>query len=150
MFPVQVVRMHRTRIRILAVGATVAAFAAAGSTFAAPPAEPHCTAACSPCMDRSGGVTASMIECTGGEFVVHDRRLNAVYTQALAALPTPRRAALTRAQRAWLAFKKAECDFALDPDGGTAARVSANDSNLRMTAERADQLDAVLTAAKGL
>jgi uncharacterized protein YecT (DUF1311 family) len=112
-------------------------------------AEPRYTAAYAACMERAGGVTAAMIDCIGAEFAVQDRRLNAVYRQALAALPAPRRASLTKAQRAWLAFKKSECDFVFDPDGGSAARIAANDCVLRMTAERADRLDDVRRSAAG-
>lgn len=99
------------------------------------------------CMGASGGVTLAMIDCIGEEFTAQDRRLNTVYQQALAALPAPRRAAFARAQRAWVAFKEAECDFVLDPDGGSLARIAANDCMLRMTATRADELEAVLADA---
>lgn len=110
-------------------------------------AEPRYSRTYSTCMDRSGGVTAAMVDCIGAEFTAQDRRLNASYRKALANLPKPRRAALTRAQRAWIAFKDAECAFVLDPDGGTLARVSANDCVLRMTATRADELEAVAADA---
>lgn len=118
----------------------IALVAFAGSAFA----EPRYTAAYTPCMERSGGVTSAMIQCIGDEFVLQDRRLNATYKKVLAALPAQRRPALVKAQRAWIAFKQADCGFAYDPDGGSAARIVANDCNLRMTAERADQLDTLL------
>ena len=128
--------------------ALVLAFIALGSTFPAS-AAPRYTAGYAPCLERAGGVTAAMIECMATEFGVQDRRLNTLYRQALTALPAPRRSALTKAQRAWLAFKTAECAFVLDPDGGTAARIAANDCALRMTTERADQLAAVLASVRG-
>lgn len=124
--------------------------AALGAVAPSAIAQPHYSAAFEPCMERSGGVTASMIECIGDEFTLQDRRLNALYKEALKTLPATRRGALTHAQRAWLAFKNAECEFVFDPDGGSAARISANDCALRMTAERADALDAVLQSARGI
>lgn len=132
--------MNRIASTFVLLAASLVAHPAAAS-------EPQYSPAFASCMDASGGVTIAMIDCIGEEFTAQDRRLNAVYRQVLAALPAARRAAFTRAQRAWVAFKEAECDFVLDPDGGSMARIAANDCVLRMTAARADELQALLADA---
>lgn len=110
------------------------------ASFPAVAAEPAYSAAYARCMNDAGS-TAAIVECTSAEFTRQDARLNAAYRTLQQALPKARRASLTRAQRAWIAFKDAECAFVLDPDGGSAARIAANQCVLRLTAERADQLD---------
>ena len=44
------------------------------------------------------------------------------------------------AQRLWLQYRDANCQFYADPDGGTAAGVAAADCVLQMTAGRAREL----------
>lgn len=129
-----------SRIALLASGL----LAGAASLQAAGPAYGPAHAAC---MARAGGVTAAMVDCIGAELARQERRLDAAYRRARAALPASRRAALTRAQRAWIAFKEAECAFVLDPDGGSLARVAANACVLRMTAARAGELEALAIEA---
>lgn len=99
-------------------------------------AEPGDSPALQACMTRAGGVTATMLDCIGAEHRVQDARLNAAYRAASRALPATRRASLTAAQRAWIAFRDSECGFVADPDGGSLAHVMGNDCMLRMTAER--------------
>lgn len=96
------------------------------------------------CMDASGGVTASMIDCIGNEYALQDAALNAAYAALRAALPAERRAQLQAVQRAWIAYRDANCGFYADPDGGTLARVAANDCLLRETATRAAELRGLL------
>lgn len=93
--------------------------------------------------------TAAMIGCIAADHARQDRRLNIAYRAAQAALPASRRAALTGAQRAWLAFRDAECRFVADPRGGSRARVAGNDCMRRLTAERADALEALARGARG-
>lgn len=96
------------------------------------------------CMDTASGVTAEMIDCIGAELGEQDQALNAAYKALGATLDGARKAQLTTAQRAWVAFRDGNCAFYADPDGGTLARVSANDCVLRMTAERAAELQTFL------
>jgi uncharacterized protein YecT (DUF1311 family) len=53
----------------------------------------------------------------------------------------PRKTQLLEAQRAWIKFRDVNCSFYLDPDGGTLARVSANDCVMTTTASRAVELE---------
>jgi|EndMetStandDraft_8_1072994.scaffolds.fasta_scaffold90358_3 uncharacterized protein YecT (DUF1311 family) len=93
------------------------------------------------CIDASGGVTASMNDCTKAETDRWDKRLNATYKNLLASLNPERQKALVAAEAAWLKFRDSNCAFLADPDGGTAAGMASNSCVLRMTAERALELD---------
>jgi uncharacterized protein YecT (DUF1311 family) len=126
----------RSSIRILLCGAALwpalaAAQGDAGAAFKA-------------CMQRAGGVTASMHGCIGDDLRAQDQRLNAAYGALRNTLSHPRRSELQRAQRDWLRFRDSNCGFRLDPAGGTLAGVAAGDCKRRMTAERADELASLM------
>lgn len=94
------------------------------------------------CMDKSGGVTMNMIDCIVAETSRQDARLNRVYKKAMGTLESPeRKKQLQTAQRAWIKFRDANCDFYYDPDGGSMARVSANQCMLTSTANRAQEIE---------
>ncbi len=111
-------------------------------------AEPAYSASHRQCMARAGGITASMVACITAEYRRVDARLNTAYRIALRQRPE-RRDALVRAERAWLTYRAANCDYYLDPDGGTLARVTANGCVLRMTAERTLELEAIARGGAG-
>ena len=94
------------------------------------------------CMEKSGGVTSAMLDCIATEMVWQDARLNKAYKAALAPLSAQRKKQLVTAQRAWLAFQDANCQFYADPEGGSVAGVMANDCLLSTTASRALELEA--------
>ena len=93
------------------------------------------------CMDQSGGVTMGMIDCIAAETSRQDARLNKAYKTAMAALSPERKKQLQTAQRAWIQFRDANCGFYYDPDGGSLARVSANDCVMTNTANRAQEIE---------
>jgi len=93
------------------------------------------------CMDNSGGVTVAMIDCIVQETTRQDQRLNKAYKSVMAQLSPERKDQLKKAQRAWIGFRDANCTFYADPDGGSLARVSANDCVLQATATRAQELE---------
>lgn len=85
----------------------------------------------------------AMGACIGDELEQHDVRLNRAYQAALGRLDFPRqKAALRKAQRAWIAFRDADCDSYQDADWGPSSGVDAVACRLRRTAERADELEA--------
>lgn len=89
-----------------------------------------------------GQSTYGMIDCIGKEVAVHDARLNRAYQAALMRLERPRqKAALQKAQRAWIAFRDADCAAYVDEDWGSLARVEANQCMLDHTRQRADELE---------
>ena len=93
------------------------------------------------CMDKSGGVTMDMIECIGAETQRQDARLNKAYKVLTGSVTPERKKQLQEAQRTWIKFRDANCGFYYDPDGGSLARVSANNCMMTMTANRAKELE---------
>ena len=98
------------------------------------------------CMDQSGGVTSYMLDCIGEELHLQDAWLNSVYRELRDELSPERRQALLTAQRLWIQYRDAKCNFESDPrgEGGTLAHVITNMCILSETAERADELRGVL------
>lgn len=93
------------------------------------------------CMDKSGGVTVEMLDCIAAETERQDLRLNKAYKDVMAELTPQRKKQLQEAQRAWIKYRDANCDFYADPDGGTLAAVSSNDCYMSTTASRAKELE---------
>ena len=95
----------------------------------------------SACMEKSGGVTVDMLDCIGAETKRQDTRLNKVYKEVMAQLSPARNKELQAAQRAWIKFRDANCNYYADPEGGTMATVSSNDCFMTATASRAKELE---------
>ncbi|TCT24103.1 uncharacterized protein YecT (DUF1311 family) [Thiobaca trueperi] len=95
----------------------------------------------STCMNQAGGVTAEMLDCIGEELNTQDARLNGAYQKLRSQLSAERKRALQGAQRLWIQYREANCDFYNDPEGGTLHRVMASDCLLRETAQRAKELE---------
>lgn len=95
------------------------------------------------CIDASGGVTLEIMTCNGEEHARQDKRLNAAYKTAMSELSEQRKNELRAVQRLWLQFRDANCQFFADPDGGTAAAMSASSCHLEMTALRARELESL-------
>ena len=98
----------------------------------------------SDCMDKSGGVTVTMLECNGDELDRQDAQLNENYKKLMSKQSRGQKKALVEAQRVWLKFRKANCDFYYDPNGGSAARLGSSGCWLTMTATRARELKDLL------
>jgi uncharacterized protein YecT (DUF1311 family) len=101
------------------------------------------TPALDQCLDKAAGVTTEMVNCIGAETEIQDKRLNAAYQKALTTLTPARQKELQAVQRLWLQYRDANCKFAFDPDGGTMAHVESTGCFMTMTAERAQELEAV-------
>lgn len=93
------------------------------------------------CMEKSGGVTGSMLECIESETKQQEIRLNTIYKDVLAQMDEARQKELKKAQDLWKKFRAANVSFVNDPNGGTAAHLSSCDRFLTMTAERASELE---------
>ena len=121
-----------------------AALLLAISTLAAPaaaqPSVPQLSASFDACMDQSGGVTVEMHACISAEHARQDQQLNRSYQALMAELTPARKEQLQTAQRLWLQYRDANCQFYADPDGGTLAGIAAADCVLQMTANRAREL----------
>lgn len=93
------------------------------------------------CMHKAGS-TLDMIDCAGRENDRWDARLNRAYQSRMNALNDRQRSALKRAQKAWLAFREADCAAYEDDDWGTISKIDASQCVLRRTVERALELEA--------
>ena len=101
-----------------------------------------------------GGQTsqAAMSECAGQAYRKSDAALNAAYREIVARLADDEagRGRLQAAQRAWLAFRDAECAFATaaSADGSIHPYLRATCIET-LTAARLDQLQAYLACEEG-
>ncbi|WP_180040422.1 MULTISPECIES: lysozyme inhibitor LprI family protein [unclassified Acinetobacter] len=93
------------------------------------------------CMDKAGGVTASMVECTAAETKRQDIRLNEAYKNLMNTLSATRKKELQNTQRLWMKYRDANCNFYYDPNGGSIVRVTSAGCFMDMTAERANELE---------
>jgi uncharacterized protein YecT (DUF1311 family) len=101
----------------------------------------------STCLAQSNGVTLEMINCILAETRRQDARLNENFKKLMSELGTERKKALVEAQRAWIKFRDTNCGFYADPEGGSAARMAANECILNSTVDRAKELQ-LLTSNK--
>ncbi len=100
------------------------------------------------CQGLPGGATTiGIADCLGAETAAWDAILNREYKATRAHVDRvdpgqpPVSEALLTAQRAWIAYRDAECRLAFERNrGGTIRSVAAADCVLRMTARRALEL----------
>ena len=121
--------------RLVAIG--VAYFVSTGLTSAA---DREMTKEYLTCLDKASGVTVEMITCISAETKRQDVRLNENYNKLGSKLSANRKKALLEAQRAWIKFRDANCRFYYDPEGGSSARVAADECLLNATADRVREL----------
>jgi Uncharacterized protein conserved in bacteria len=126
--------------RLIAIG--VAYFVSTGLTSAA---DREMTKEYLTCLDKASGVTVEMITCISAETKRQDVRLNESYNKLGSKLSANRKKALLEAQRAWIKFRDANCRFYYDPEGGSSARVAADECLLNATADRVRELKLLTT-----
>lgn len=88
----------------------------------------------------------------GADFQKADKALNATFRQIQNRLSDDAdgKARLVKAQRAWIAFRDAECTFqSSGEDGGSAAPMVAASCKATLTAQRTRQLKAYLNCQEG-
>ena len=107
-------------------------------------AAPTYSAQYTTCIDRAGGVTADTIDCIGQELVHQDKRLNQNYQHLLKVLRPERKTELRDVQRLWLKYREANCNFYYDREGGSLARIMANQCMLDMLIERNQELEGLI------
>lgn len=104
--------------------------------------EARYTPAFEQCLESPDGQsTAGMVQCAGAELEVQDRALNAAYRALTGDMNARQKANLVKAQRAWIAFRDADCQARYDPDWGTISTINANMCMLRRTVERTIELE---------
>ncbi|MCG6114160.1 MAG: lysozyme inhibitor LprI family protein [Mesorhizobium sp.] len=94
--------------------------------------------------ERCGEQTSTLeiVECVIELYDEWDARLNAIYQVALDAQEGDRRTALRDVQRAWLAYRDANCTFYRSGEG-TIAAIEGNTCMFALTRDRALELEAV-------
>lgn len=105
-------------------------------------------AAASDCADAK--TQQQLNQCQQQAYAQADARLNALYEQMIARLQEDPAATrdLRRAQRAWLAFRDAECRFA-SPVQGSAASMVLTQCLTRLTRQRTEDFQRYLTCREG-
>lgn len=93
------------------------------------------------CIAKAGAVDPAVLECIGNEHEVQDRKLNSSYKAIMTKLNTPRKKQLQEAQRLWLKYVEANCDFYYDPNGETSARMMSAQCSVDARAQRASELE---------
>ena len=86
------------------------------------------------------GSTAEMVECVNAKTAYWDKRLNIAYQQAMKDVQAKQGEQLRLAQRAWVAYRDANCLY-YDLGEGTIARIEAADCMYTMTQARAKELE---------
>lgn len=134
----------RVSLTIVALALLASALAPTSLCAASPEAlEARYSPAYDRCLESPGGQsTFGMIECATAELKVQDASLNRAYRAAMADLNERQKARLRAAQRAWIAFRDADCAAQFDEDWGSLSRISANVCILQRTVERTLDLEA--------
>jgi uncharacterized protein YecT (DUF1311 family) len=129
----------RTLLLALAVGLIAARAVAAD---APDPVEKRYSPAYQKCLDSPDGQsTMGMVGCNNDEAAVQDKALNAAYRKAMKDLTAEQKTKLQAAQRAWIAFRDAECASYQDNDWGSISNINAAACLLRMTVQRTMDLE---------
>ncbi len=92
----------------------------------------------------SQGVTMAILNCGSKEIKHQDKRLNGTYKALKKSLSKSRQKELLTAQRLWIKYRDANCDFYNDPNGGTMHRLFAQECFMEATRSRADELKSML------
>lgn len=111
------------------------------SSLACAKAEENTSKSYAECLEKAGGVTVAMQDCIKEELQRQDNRLGSAYKALMDSVSEKRRPQLRDAQRKWIAFRDANCKFYDDPQGGSAARIAANECVVTLTADRAHELE---------
>jgi uncharacterized protein YecT (DUF1311 family) len=96
------------------------------------------------CEDKKS--TADQMECLGPALKKADAELNHVYQKKLKQLPAENAGRLRKAQRAWLAYRDAQCNAAQERYvGGSIAPVVFVQCRLTLTQSRTKEIEETYT-----
>jgi uncharacterized protein YecT (DUF1311 family) len=88
-----------------------------------------------------GNSTYEIVECQKAELTGLDKRLNAAYQRALKEAESDKqRRQLRKAQRLWVQFRDANCEY-YELGEGTIARIYGGECMLSLTRMRAEELE---------
>lgn len=100
------------------------------------------------CMDKSGGVTASMLDCMGEEYGRQDKVMNANYQALIKAYGAKSAfvAKLRKAQRLWAAMVEGEADMMGHPQGGSSQAFNTHGVTQKAVVLRGQEFNELLLA----
>lgn len=100
-----------------------------------------------PALDCSNGPQSALNECAAAGFHAADAQLNTAYQAVTRRLTdTPARRSLVEAQRAWIRFRDAECEFdTRSSEGGSIRPLLFSGCQKRLTERRTADLNAYLS-----
>jgi uncharacterized protein YecT (DUF1311 family) len=87
-----------------------------------------------------GSSTYEIVECQKAELAELDKSLNAAYQKAMDLAQPKQREQLRAAQRQWLKFRDADCEY-YELGEGTIARIEGGQCMLDLTRARAKELE---------
>ena len=100
--------------------------------------------------DRSDDSQQMMNICAGEDYQAADARLNAAYQNLISSDDADSKRLLQAAQRAWIAFRDAECAHTTAASaGGSIHAMEVSQCLTRLTNERIKQLDASANCEEG-
>ncbi len=103
------------------------------------------------CQAEANGIIPMLKDCDAAELDRREAMLNRLYKQVLIAVSPGRQVGLRKAERAWVAFADAECDFRMSAEaGGMDAPLAYNACRLELIARRIDDLQRALKVAQFL
>lgn len=93
---------------------------------------------------------ADMNRCAGAGYAAQDRKLNQVYAAYRARLPAAQAQQLAAAQKAWIAFRDADCAFVgSSVAGGSVYGMVLNGCLEDRTRQRVKELEALAACKEG-
>ncbi|MER9233519.1 lysozyme inhibitor LprI family protein [Mesorhizobium sp. M0622] len=100
--------------------------------------------------DRNDDSQQMMNICADADYKAADAKLNKAYQELIGASDAKAMKLLQTAQRAWIAFRDAECSYsAADSEGGSIYPMLVSECLTRLTDDRTKQLAADATCAEG-
>lgn len=94
--------------------------------------------------------TLGMLNCVAAETRVQDQRLNAGYARLMRSMTPDERQRLQAAQRAWIAYRDADCAARVDPvQWGSLSRIDGSLCTLNRTVERTFELETFRSSGEG-
>lgn len=96
------------------------------------------------CLKQSESITPRILDCMSTEYERSDKQLNLTYQKLYKQLSINRRLSLQNAQKLWISYTEANCGFYYDPDGGSDARLSANQCAIDARHSRAKELASLI------
>jgi uncharacterized protein YecT (DUF1311 family) len=97
------------------------------------------------CMEKSGGVTSTMLDCASAEWKRQDARLNALYKKLMEAATEGQKSSLKKSEQDWLRYRKSTCELMYTFGGGGTADLLADSScDLEILTRRVKLLDSLI------